>query len=204
MEPVWLEGWVYDFEVPEHHSYVAGGMLAHNTVMQMAIAEAVPRIFPRAKRQALFVSPQDLIDQTRREARKFFGRDLEPITTPAEARDVARRVSAGEEGWWIVHYELLSLVGRKKTLLPVAPLPGRLALLARLHDHKARKRRAYRSNATEAPRYPRPAERPRCHRPRGTPARRARPPRATAGTGRAARSAPTPTAPGTQRPPTPT
>ncbi|MGI8559575.1 MAG: LAGLIDADG family homing endonuclease [Solirubrobacteraceae bacterium] len=25
------DGWVYDFEVPEHHNYVAGGVLAHNT-----------------------------------------------------------------------------------------------------------------------------------------------------------------------------
>ena len=132
------------------------GVLAHEqglgkTLQQMAIAEAVPRIFPRAKRQALFVSPQDLIDQTKREARKFFGRELEEIRTPAQARDVARRVRAGEEGWWITHYELLSLVGRKKTLLPVAPLPGRLALLGRLHEHKERKKeRAHRTNSNAA------------------------------------------------------
>ena len=31
IEEVDYDGWVYDFEVPEHHNFVAGGMLAHNT-----------------------------------------------------------------------------------------------------------------------------------------------------------------------------
>ena len=29
------DGWVYDFEVPDHHNYVAGGMLAHNTAAML-------------------------------------------------------------------------------------------------------------------------------------------------------------------------
>ena len=32
VEDVVLNGWVYDLEVPEHHNFVAGGVLAHNTV----------------------------------------------------------------------------------------------------------------------------------------------------------------------------
>ena len=31
IEEVDYDGWVYDFEIPEHHNFVAGGMLAHNT-----------------------------------------------------------------------------------------------------------------------------------------------------------------------------
>ena len=31
------DGWVYDFEVPDHHNYVAGGMLAHNTAAMLRI-----------------------------------------------------------------------------------------------------------------------------------------------------------------------
>ena len=31
VEDVQIDGWVYDFEVGQHHNYVAGGMLAHNT-----------------------------------------------------------------------------------------------------------------------------------------------------------------------------
>ena len=31
IEEIDYDGWVYDFEVPEHHNFVASGMLAHNT-----------------------------------------------------------------------------------------------------------------------------------------------------------------------------
>jgi hypothetical protein len=31
IEEIDYDGWVYDFEVPEHGNYIAGGMLAHNT-----------------------------------------------------------------------------------------------------------------------------------------------------------------------------
>ena len=31
VEDVWLDEYVYDFEVEEHHNYVAGGMICHNT-----------------------------------------------------------------------------------------------------------------------------------------------------------------------------
>jgi intein/homing endonuclease len=31
------DGWVYDFEVPGHHNYVAGGMLAHNTAAMLRL-----------------------------------------------------------------------------------------------------------------------------------------------------------------------
>ena len=36
IEEVDHDGWVYDFEVPEHHNFVAGGMLAHNTSALLA------------------------------------------------------------------------------------------------------------------------------------------------------------------------
>ena len=32
VDEVDYDGWVYDFDVPEHHNYVAGGALMHNTV----------------------------------------------------------------------------------------------------------------------------------------------------------------------------
>ena len=32
VEEVLLDGWVYDFSIEEHHNFVAGGMLAHNTI----------------------------------------------------------------------------------------------------------------------------------------------------------------------------
>ena len=35
IEDVDYSGWVYDFEVAEHHNFVAGGMLCHNTVQML-------------------------------------------------------------------------------------------------------------------------------------------------------------------------
>lgn len=119
------------------------GMLAHEqglgkSLMQMCLAEATARLGARC--QALFVVPQDLIPQWQAEARKFFGRSMEVIRTPAQARDAARRVKAGESGWWITYYEALSVVGRKKEALPHAPLDPKDALHERLRAYKRRKK----------------------------------------------------------------
>lgn len=86
------------------------------TLCLMSLAAATTR--RGAADQALFVVPQDLIDQWQAEATKFFGRTLEVIRTPAQARDVARRARAGESGWWITYYEALSIVGRKAKAAP--------------------------------------------------------------------------------------
>ncbi len=118
------------------------GMLAHEpglgkTLQQMCIAEAQAML--GAKPQALFVSPQDLVLQTNRECKKFFGRRMKHIRTIGYAREVERRVRAGEPGWWITHFEALSLVGRKKELLPEAYADPKVALMARLRARKVEK-----------------------------------------------------------------
>ncbi len=118
------------------------GMLAMEqglgkTLMQMCLAEAQIRL--GAKPQVLFVVPQDLIPQWQREARKFFGRELEEIRTPVQAREAARRIRAGESGWWITYYEALSVVGRKKEVLPERFLDHRTALAERLVERKKEK-----------------------------------------------------------------
>ena len=115
------------------------GMLAHEpglgkTLQQMCLAEAQVKL--GAKPCALFVSPQDLVLQTNRECKKFFGRRMEHIKTIAHARDVARRVDAGEPGWWITHFEALSLVGRKKEPLPETYADPKVALMSRLRARK--------------------------------------------------------------------
>lgn len=118
------------------------GMLAHEqglgkSLQQMSLAEAQVRL--GAKDQVLYVVPQDLVPQTQRESRKFFGKDLEEIRSPEQARDVARRVARGEKGRWITYYECLSVVGRKHEPLPSAPLNHKVALARRLADYKAAK-----------------------------------------------------------------
>jgi intein/homing endonuclease len=155
VERVRLEGFVYDFEVSEHHNYTASGMLAHNTLMLMTLAEA--HRYLGAKPQALFVSPQDLGAQWAREAKRFFGRRLEVIRTPGEARRVADRVRAGEAGWWWTYFEALSVVGRKKEPLPHRPLKPEHDLHQRLVSFK-RKQRVLRgedpTTVPSAPHYP--------------------------------------------------
>lgn len=124
------------------------GMLAHEqglgkSAMQMAFTEAIPRLYPKAKNQALFVVPQDLIPQFQLECRKFFGRQMEEIRTPAQARDVARRVAAGEQNWWVSYFEALSIVQKVEEPLPEHPLDHKVSLARRLAEYKIAKRRGY-------------------------------------------------------------
>jgi hypothetical protein len=89
------------------------------TLGQLVWAEACRRYW-RCQNAALFVMPQDLLEQFEDEASKFFGRSVERIQTPADAKRVDRHVRRGGEGWYATHYEALSRVGRKDE--PMSPL----------------------------------------------------------------------------------
>src|SRR5262249_21206030 len=57
IEDVDYNGWVYDFEIDEHHNFVAGGVLCHNTVQLLAaIANDAPKTGP-----TLLVCPMSLV-----------------------------------------------------------------------------------------------------------------------------------------------
>lgn len=71
-----------------------------------------------AKDQVLFIVPQDLIDQYRADIKDNLGIRVEHITTPKQARQVAKHLREGGTGWYIVHYEVLSLLGAKNEALP--------------------------------------------------------------------------------------
>lgn len=121
------------------------GMLAHDpglgkTLQLMVLAEA--HRYLGAEPQALFVVPQDLLAQWSREAKRFFNRRLEPIKSPGAARRAADRARGGEPTWWITYYECLSVVGRKKQLLPHRPLDPAVGLAHRLTTYKKNKREA--------------------------------------------------------------
>lgn len=75
-----------------------------------------------AARKGLIVCPQDLILQWKREIKRFYGAEPEHITTPAQARAVARHLKAGGTGLYITHYEVLSLIGRVDEPLSVMPV----------------------------------------------------------------------------------
>ena len=73
-----------------------------------------------ARNQVLFIVPQDLIPQYRLDISEKLGIEVAHIATPAQARAAARHLRAGGEGWYIVHYEVLSLLGVKNEPLPLA------------------------------------------------------------------------------------
>jgi hypothetical protein len=67
VEDVDYTGWVYDFEVAEHHNFVAGGMICHNTVQLLALlAGDGAKVGP-----TLLVCPMSLVGNWEREAAKF-------------------------------------------------------------------------------------------------------------------------------------
>lgn len=147
VQTTYLDGYVYDFEVPEHHNYVAGGMMVHNTLMLMGLTEATIKL--GAEDRALYVVPQDLIRQWQRESKKFFGNRIEIISNPQEAKDVERRIAAGETGRWITYYEAMSTVGRKRELLPHVPLFPKMHLERRLDQYKYKKKEGITRNPVE-------------------------------------------------------
>jgi hypothetical protein len=69
--------------------------------------------------QSLFVVPQDLIPQWQREVRFFFDLEFELIDSIAKARSVRRSMHRGGEGLFITWYELLTLTGSRREVLPV-------------------------------------------------------------------------------------
>lgn len=71
-----------------------------------------------AANRVLFIVPQDLIPQYRQDITEKLGIEMEHITTPSHARRVAADLKQGGEGWFITHYEALSLLGVKNEPLP--------------------------------------------------------------------------------------
>ncbi|MHB8492178.1 MAG: SNF2-related protein, partial [Solirubrobacteraceae bacterium] len=64
-----------------------------------------------------FIVPQDLIPQYRRDIKEKLGVEVEHVTSPAQARAVAMALRKGGEGWYVTHYEALSLLGVKDEAL---------------------------------------------------------------------------------------
>jgi hypothetical protein len=71
-----------------------------------------------ARDQVLFLVPQDLIPQYRADIFDNLGIEVKHITSPEQAREVTAHLAAGGIGWYIVHYEVLSLLSAKNEALP--------------------------------------------------------------------------------------
>src|SRR5262249_40123240 len=61
-------GWVYDFEVEEHHNFVAEGMLCHNTVQMLGLMARERE--DAARGPTLLVCPMSLVGNWQREAER--------------------------------------------------------------------------------------------------------------------------------------
>ncbi|MEU5994417.1 SNF2-related protein [Spirillospora sp. NPDC047418] len=70
VEDMDYEGYVYDFEVADHHNYVAGGMLCHNTAQTLALL-AAEREKAAHPKPTLLIGPMSLVGNWQREAARF-------------------------------------------------------------------------------------------------------------------------------------
>ncbi|MEV0668010.1 SNF2-related protein [Spirillospora sp. NPDC050365] len=70
VEDVDYEGYVYDFEVSDHHNYVAEGMLCHNTAQSLALL-ASERASGERPGPTLLIGPMSLVGNWQREAARF-------------------------------------------------------------------------------------------------------------------------------------
>ncbi|HLB50166.1 MAG TPA: DEAD/DEAH box helicase, partial [Anaerolineales bacterium] len=96
------DDWVYDFEVEEHHNFVAAQMLCHNTVQAIAAAALLKEL--RDIQRVLVITPASLKHQWAREIRRFTSL---PVTV-VEGGLVARRKAYRENSFFtILNYELV-------------------------------------------------------------------------------------------------
>ncbi|WP_165969416.1 SNF2-related protein [Actinomadura sp. KC06] len=70
VEDVDYEGYVYDFEVADHHNYVAEGMLCHNTAQTLALL-ASEREGGERPGPTLLIGPMSLVGNWQRETARF-------------------------------------------------------------------------------------------------------------------------------------
>ncbi|MFC4050801.1 SNF2-related protein [Actinomadura syzygii] len=70
VEDIDYEGYVYDFEVAEHHNYVAEGIICHNTAQTLALM-ASEREGGARPGPTLLIGPMSLVGNWQREAARF-------------------------------------------------------------------------------------------------------------------------------------
>jgi SNF2 family DNA or RNA helicase len=88
VEEVDYDGYVYDFEVAEHHNFVGGGMLCHNTAQTLSLLLA-EREQATEVGATLLVCPMSLVSNWRKEAEKF-APSLDVYVHHGATRDVTR------------------------------------------------------------------------------------------------------------------
>jgi len=70
IEIIEYDGWVYDFEIPTHHNFVANNILCHNTIQTLVFLQSLKER-GQAKQASLLVVPRSLLFNWEREATRF-------------------------------------------------------------------------------------------------------------------------------------
>jgi hypothetical protein len=70
IEPVEHDGWVYDFEVEQHHNFVANNIICHNTVQMLALLQRNRELTPD-RPPTLLICPTSVVGNWRRECERF-------------------------------------------------------------------------------------------------------------------------------------
>jgi hypothetical protein len=95
IEPVEHDGWVYDFEVEEHHNFVANNIICHNTIQMIALLLR-NRELTTDRPPTLLICPTSVVGNWRRECERF-GPSLRVLVHHgggrANAADFAREVA---------------------------------------------------------------------------------------------------------------
>ncbi|GAB4504809.1 MAG: hypothetical protein Fur0043_18030 [Anaerolineales bacterium] len=102
VQDVEYDGWVYDFEVEEHHNFVAAQMLCHNTVQAIAASALLKEL--RDVQSVLVICPASLKHQWAREIRRFT--PLSVLVVEGGALD-RRKLYNTPSFFKIINYELV-------------------------------------------------------------------------------------------------
>jgi SNF2 family DNA or RNA helicase len=70
IEDLDYEGWVYDFEVSEHHNFIANNIICHNTIQTLAFLLNL-RQQEALQKPVLLICPTSVLNNWEREVRKF-------------------------------------------------------------------------------------------------------------------------------------
>ncbi len=73
IEAVQYDGWVYDFEVAEHHNFVANNILCHNTIQLITLLLHDREVNPRQEIHSptLLICPMSIVGNWHREVQRF-------------------------------------------------------------------------------------------------------------------------------------
>jgi len=73
IEAIQYNGWVYDFEVEQHHNYVANNILCHNTVqlITLLLHERIAKEVQQDTAPTLLICPMSIVGNWQRELQRF-------------------------------------------------------------------------------------------------------------------------------------